>query len=38
VADVTNVPSRIEAVSLAIAPSVTQESVGPGEPSPLIAV
>ncbi len=37
VADVTSVPSRIDEVSRARAPSVTQESVGPGIPSPLIA-
>ncbi|PQM44050.1 hypothetical protein C1Y40_05790 [Mycobacterium talmoniae] len=37
VAELTSVPSRIEEVSRAIPPSVTQESVGPGSPSPLIA-
>ena len=37
VAEVTMVPSRIDDVSRAMPPSVTQESVGPGSPSPLIA-
>jgi hypothetical protein len=31
------VPSRIVDVSRAMPASVTQESVGPGRPSPLIA-
>jgi hypothetical protein len=34
VADVTSVPSRIVLVCTASAPSVTQESVGPGSPPP----
>ncbi len=37
VAEVTIVPSRIVEVSRAMPASVTQESVGPGSPSPLIA-
>ena len=36
-AEVTSVPSRIAEVSRAIPARVTQESVGPGSPSPLIA-
>lgn len=32
VAEVTSVPSRMREVSLARAPSVTHESVGPGSP------
>ena len=34
VAEVTSVPSRMRSVSRAMAPRVTQESVGPGSPSP----
>ena len=37
VAEVTMVPNRIEVVSRVIPASVTQESVGPGRPSPLMA-
>jgi hypothetical protein len=37
VAEVTIVPSRIVDVSRASPANVTQESVGPGHPSPLIA-
>ena len=33
VAEVTRVPSRIEVVSRAMPPRVTQASVGPGRPS-----
>lgn len=36
-AEVTIVPRQIEDLSLAIPARVTQESVGPGRPSPLIA-